>query len=189
MKKVKNHTRNRWALTAIVIILLVGGLAVGLHLRHVHDAQHTSGTIPTSKKISTPTTTSDKSQASSVSQTNTSSASGTKQPGATSGTSVVLVAPFGSFVSNHRPGLNNSPTTEQSVCNTTPGATCNIQFTNGSGVTKNLGAETVDGNGTAYWSWSIDGANLASGNWQITAVATLNGQTQTTTDPTPLEVQ
>jgi len=104
--------------------------------------------------------------------------------------SVELAAPYGTFVSNHRPNLGGSPapSQEQSVCNTTSGATCYIEFTQGSTV-KKLGAQTVDSTGTAIWTWDVNQAGFGQGAWQITAIATLGGQTKTTADPTPLEVQ
>lgn len=97
-----------------------------------------------------------------------------------------LVAPFGSFVSNHKPG-NGTPTAEESICNTTAGATCYIQFTKG-GVTKKLAAQTVDNSGSTIWSWDVKQAGLTTGSWQITAIASLNGKTQQTTDSVMLEV-
>jgi len=94
-------------------------------------------------------------------------------------------APTGQFVSSHTASLNSSSnfgvTTEDSVCNTSAGATCEITFTQ-NGVTKSLGKKTVDGSGAAYWSgWKI-ADYLTSGTWKITATASLNGQTTSTTD-------
>jgi hypothetical protein len=188
MAKLRNSKRFHWVLVALILVLLVGGAAVALHVRSVHNAQKASGPIPTSKKIGSTANSKDKSQQATTNQTNASS-DNPKQPGSPVSTSSVLAAPFGTFVSNHKPGQDGSPSTEQSVCNTTPGATCDIQFTNAAGVTKSLGAEVADSNGTAYWSWNINGGTLAPGSWQITAVAKSNGQTKTTPDPTPLEVQ
>jgi cytoskeletal protein RodZ len=92
------------------------------------------------------------------------------------------------FVSNHKPGQNGSPTSEQSVCNTTPGASCHIQFTKGS-LVKSLDTKVADSNGVAVWSWDVKDAGFSSGSWQISAIANLSGQTKTATDPTPLEIQ
>jgi len=104
----------------------------------------------------------------------------------------VLVAPYGNFVSNHSPGKNNSPTTETSVCVTTPGARCSITFTSAadSTVVKTLAAGTADGEGAVYWNnWDVKAAGFTSGTWYIQAVATLGSQTKTTTDRIPLEIQ
>lgn len=99
-----------------------------------------------------------------------------------------LYAPQGAFVSNHSPGKGGSPTAETSVCNTTPGATCYIIFSNGATTTK-LPAKTADSNGTVYWYWDVeDDAHLSAGSWTIKAVATNGTETKTTTDNIPLRV-
>jgi hypothetical protein len=97
-----------------------------------------------------------------------------------------LLDPTGSFVSNHKP--SNSSPQEQSVCNTTPRATCFIKFVSG-GTVKLLAAQTTDSNGSSYWTWDINSAGLSPGFWQVTAVASLDGQTKSTTDSINLEVQ
>jgi cytoskeletal protein RodZ len=193
MSKFRKKKRFLWPLIIVVIIVLVGGTLWVLHNRSVHRAQNKSGTIPTSKKNGT------KKKAASTATTNNASASQNtdaapatstdKSAGSVGVSATNLVAPFGSFVSNHAPGQNGSPKTEQSVCNTTPGATCDIQFKNASGVVKTLGEQATDSNGSSYWSWNVDGATLAPGSWQVTAVVKLNGQTKTATDPTPLQIQ
>lgn len=123
-----------------------------------------------------------------------SSPSSHQQPGdqkSTSGNSTgqTLLAPEGVFVSNHHPNLSGSPapSTLNSTCSTTPGATCKITFTMGS-VVKSLSAQTTDRGGSAYWNWKLQDVGLTAGSWQVQAVAHLNGQTKTTTDALLLEV-
>lgn len=101
-----------------------------------------------------------------------------------------LIAPTGTFVSNHRPNLGGSPAPneEQSTCNTTPGATCQISFTY-NGVTKSLPAQTADSGGATYWTWDLQDIGLTEGSWQIQATARLNGKTLTGSDALKLEVQ
>lgn len=94
-----------------------------------------------------------------------------------------LKAPYGSFVSNHKP---DSGDPEVSVCSTSPGATCYIEFTNGNNV-KRLEPQTVSGEGSTYWSWNA--SLLGQGTWKITATATLNGTTKSTTDQLTIEVR
>ena len=103
-----------------------------------------------------------------------------------SGAALTLAAAQ-TLVSNHHPGQNGSPTSEQSVCNTTPGATCYIQFTMND-TTKQLSPEVADSNGTAIWNWDVNNSDLSSGSWKVQAIASLNGQAKTTTDPALLEV-
>lgn len=98
-----------------------------------------------------------------------------------------MVSPTGSFVSNHSPGQNGSPTTEQSFCYTTPGAICVIEFVK-DGETKKLSPQTVDGSGATSWTWDVKDAGFSQGSWIIRAVATSGGQSKTTVDPLKLEV-
>ena len=100
-----------------------------------------------------------------------------------------LTAPQGNFVSNHHPNLGGTPApnTEQSVCNTTPGAICEIIFTK-DGVTKSLQPQTADSGGAAYWSWKIQDVGLTAGSWKVSAQATLGNQTKTADDAITLEV-
>lgn len=99
-----------------------------------------------------------------------------------------LVAPSGSFVSNHYPGQNGSSNAETSTCNTTPGASCYIKFVNG-GLTRTLETKTADSNGSVIWSWNLNDAGFTSGSWQITAIASSGSQTKSVNDSQALVVQ
>lgn len=101
---------------------------------------------------------------------------------------VALTAPYGAFVSNHKPGQNGTGETEQSECITTPGATCSIKFTQ-NGTVRTLSAQTTDATGATFWTWDINNAGLTKGNWVVTATATIGSQSKTTTDQLKLEVQ
>jgi len=186
----RKHRRlsKKWRIVLAVLAVLLLGLAV---FWYKTDSKHKLTTIP-----SKPYSSSDNSQSSPKTDTNSSSGStgssaseSVKTPSSSPAqtSDVTLVAPFGSFVSNHYPGKNGSPTTEQSVCNTTAGATCYLQFTK-DGVTKKLDAKVADSSGSAFWEWNVKDAGFTAGSWQITAVATLNGQTKSTTDQINLEV-
>ena len=102
-----------------------------------------------------------------------------------------LVTPYGTFVSNHKPSLRNSvsPSSEESVCITTPGASCTIIFTNVKDNTnKKLDAKLADNKGTVYWSWDVKEAGFYAGTWKIQAIATSNGQSKSSEDSLGLEV-
>jgi hypothetical protein len=101
-----------------------------------------------------------------------------------------LLAPSGVFVSDHHPNLGGTPTpnTESSTCNTTPGATCQILFTNGN-ITKSLQAEVTDVGGAVYWNWNLQDAGVTQGIWSVKAQAKFGDQTKTTVDPLNLDVQ
>jgi len=97
--------------------------------------------------------------------------------------------PTGTFVSNHRPGVG-SPTLEVSVCNTTVGATCYIEFSMGSNV-RRLSSQIVGASGSVIWQWDAGSAStgLTIGSWSISAIATLNGQTRSSTDQLSMEIK
>jgi hypothetical protein len=102
---------------------------------------------------------------------------------------VPLVAPSGTFVSNHHPNLGGKPAPNQiqSVCTTTSGAKCAIVFTK-DGVTKSLPAQMTDSEGTTYWTWKLQDIGLTAGTWHVEAKATLGTQTKTASDYMNLEV-
>ncbi len=104
--------------------------------------------------------------------------------------SAKLRTPTGNFVSNHKPELESSWGLNQidSVCNTTPGASCQISFEK-DGVTRTLAAKKTDSSGAAYWSWTLQEVGLTEGTWRIKATATLGSQTTSAEDPTPMEVK
>ncbi|HVV25583.1 MAG TPA: hypothetical protein VHC21_00935 [Candidatus Saccharimonadales bacterium] len=101
-----------------------------------------------------------------------------------------LFTPTGEFISNHSPNLSGSPApnTESSVCNTTPGATCQITFTMDS-TTRSLPAKTADANGSVFWSWNLQSVGLTAGSWKVQAIASQNGQTKTASDAMLLVVK
>lgn len=177
----------------ILIVLLVIAVAAGAYFAFAYYHKPSGNIIPskTSASGNKPAqSTKSGSGSSSPSSSTTSSqpTSAKTAPAATPAKGAGPAQPTGPFVSNHTPGQNGSPTTEISNCNTTPGATCFIEFTNGS-TTKQLAPQATDGNGSTSWSWDIGSAGLTSGSWKITAIATLNGKTSSASDGAPLVVQ
>lgn len=92
--------------------------------------------------------------------------------------------PVGNFVSSHYAGLGD---TEQSTCNTTPGANCTITFTK-DGVAKSLPIKKADGEGSVIWVWKPSDIGLTVGSWKVTAVASVGDQQTTAEDAIALEV-
>lgn len=165
--------------------LLVAAIVVALILWQVN--KKTVSEIPATQTQGTNQKTSSNNQNSNKTATST----GYVSPKDSGGTSEEpLITPSGTMVSNHKPSLSgvSSPSTEQSVCNTSVNATCYIEFTKDNEV-KRLPEQTTDSNGSTYWSWDVVKAGLSAGTWQVTAVASANGQTKTFKDSTPLEVQ
>lgn len=103
--------------------------------------------------------------------------------------SVRPIAPEGTFVSNHRPNLSGTPapSSEESVCHTTPGASCMIEFSMGS-EKKSLPLKVTDVNGNTNWSWDVAQLGLREGEWQVTAIAMNGNLTATTQDQIKLVV-
>lgn len=197
-KKPNQHrlTNTRWlfivSFLGLTLIIALLELTNVTHLLH-----RTTGVslIPTTD-TNTPSTVTPKpssnndTRPTNDSPTNSSQPVQAKSPDAaapSSGQGTEFIAPRGSFVSNHSPGKNGSPTAEQSVCTTTPGASCYIQFVK-DGVVKKLDAKIVDGSGSVVWSWDVKDAGFAAGAWQITAVSSLSGQTKSTIDSIVMEI-
>lgn len=124
-----------------------------------------------------------------TSSQNNGNSSTTDQKSSISNAQKTLIMPSGSFVSNHHPNLSGSPAPNSmtSVCNTMPGASCKITFTNGS-TTAELPSHTVDANGSAYWTWKLQDIHLTVGSWKIQAIASLNGQSKSASDAMDLVV-
>jgi flagellar basal body-associated protein FliL len=188
-KNQGKHKLKNIVIIAVVALALVVGGAFYMHQKSVQKAQKSNGKVASvsPKSIGNPTNTATRKGTDTKASTTTT---GTDQKEVTpSAPTKTLLVPTGNFVSNHMPGANGTSTAMQSVCNTTPGATCNIRFVSSQGITKDLGTKTADSSGTASWNWDIDGSNMAPGPWKITAVATLGDQTKTAEDTIKLEVR
>lgn len=170
------------AVTLLVIIAFAGLELTGVtHIFHKKPPAVVSGSSFNTKGEPKSTKSSETS-----SNPGVSSASNSKSTGSST---AVLITPSGDFVSNHHPNLSGSPApnTMSSVCNTTPGASCQITFTK-DGVVKSLPLQTADSNGSVYWSWKLQDIGITAGTWKIQAVVSLSGQTKTASDALDLTV-
>lgn len=81
--------------------------------------------------------------------------------------------PTGTFLSTHRLSISGEgvPAEARSVCTTSVGATCVIEFTNGQ-ETRTLGPTEVDASGNATWNWSPSNIGLTPGEWAVRVTAT-----------------
>ena len=177
LKTKQYQDRRITALLLIVcVILFCGACGIAAYLLWHKPTRHpTANEMTKGEPAQTPT--------------QTQGSNSTTKSGAVSQTNQPVLAPLGDFVSDHHPNLSGSPAPNliNSTCTTTPGATCQIEFTK-DGVTKKLPSEVTDEGGSAYWSWKLQDINLTAGSWQIKAIAVLGGSTKTTVDALPLEV-
>jgi hypothetical protein len=192
MRKTKQSFYKRYRLPALIAGTIVVAIAI-LELTnttHIFHKQTVPPVITAHTNSGSPINSTDGSTPQSASSNAESdSTNGSVSPTPTD-SNHTLIAPFGNFVSNHYPGQNSSPTTESSVCNSTPGAKCYIKFTNSAGQTTQLPTQSVDSHGSTSWYWDIHkDAHLNTGQWQVTAVATLGNQIKSTDDTLKLAVQ
>jgi len=173
--------RNLLGVFVIVAVFTVLELTNTTHF--FHHQQIGSGIIP-SRNPKTQTPPENQSGPASQSTKNNKNPADNQAP-----TSGSLIAPYGTFISNHWPNLDGSPapSQEQSRCQTSPGASCYITFKN-NGVVKTLAPQNADNEGTVIWNWDISKAGFTEGTWKINVIASLNGTTKTANDSMNLEV-
>lgn len=178
MNKNIRFLQEHLVLSLVIVVIILAGAFFGYKKMNSHNNAviPSSTPIPSASKVSS-TDTSKTPTSPKNTQTQSSGPQNTSGPGPQ--------LPTGDFVSNHHP---DGTVAEVSVCNTTPGASCYIEFTNGSTV-KKLEEQQTDGKGAVYWYWSIGSAGLSSGSWTVTAVAVLNGQTAKVADPMTLVIK
>lgn len=190
MKSRKSRfSRPRWKLVSLLVLILAVLTVLALEFTNTtyifHKKELESGLIPTTPQDESSEDAAPLEPESATGEEEPSSLNNKVTAPLTSGSE--LISPSGSFVSNHRPSLGNTSAIE-SICITTPGASCTIAFTMGS-VVKTLDTKKVGSDGAAVWSWDIKNAGFVAGTWQITATSSLNGQTKSTADIQNLEVQ
>jgi hypothetical protein len=191
----KPTTRKKYLLIFVAVLVLAAIVMTILELTNTTYIFHKKSvpaiipTASTSHTKSSAKTSNEKSVTPSATAISTPQSSKVaSSAGGSSNSTTVLAQPYGDLVSNHEPGQNGSNTDEVSTCNTTAGASCYIQFTNtANNQTTKLPVQTTGDDGSTTWSWNAN--ILSSGKWQVTAVASLNGQTKSVTDPTQLEIQ
>jgi hypothetical protein len=181
---VKYVYKNKWVIIVLATIVILALLEFTNTTHLLHSKKAVSGTIPSSSPINTSPSSANPESGGTGSATPPAANNEKQNQTPPVSTNASLQAPYGTFVSNHHPDTNTS---EESVCSSTPGASCIIKFTQGN-VVKTLSAQAVDGTGTTYWSWNVKQAGLTSGSWTVTAVANLNGQTKSTQDSLALEI-
>lgn len=184
--------RKKGLVVASLLALLFGLLAFGELTDRtflLHDREATSGVIPTMepKPSDNENGDADNGNADPAKQLDNPKQGSSAAPNPSGGSAPV--APSGNFVSNHSPNLDGkpAPSSVQSICNTTPGATCYLEFRKGS-IVKTLPTKAVGNSGSVSWDWDVNEAGFTEGNWEIKAVASLNNKTSEAKDSLPLKV-
>lgn len=180
--KFKKYSTSKKVYLTALLVLLVAALMATLELTNTTHLFHKKPQ-PTIVTPTSNTQTNKQTQGSTQPSSNTNTSTNSNK--VDTPTTTVLIAPFGNFVSSHHVTMGTPIT---SVCNTTSGATCVINFIL-NGVTKSLTTEMTDSTGAVYWnSWTPKSIGLSAGSWQIQATAILNNKTKTATDALNLEV-
>ena len=204
-KHIPNRRRRFWLVSCVLGIAVLFAVIAILEVTNTtylfHDRKAVPGVIPTNPAPENSNQHSGKTDSNTKDDDDTVTSSGPassptspKQGDVTTSpppSGNAPLTPFGNFISNHSPNLDNepAPSAVQSVCNTTAGAMCRIELTNLEGVVKTLADQKTDIDGATYWNWNITQAGLTVGTWKVKVTATLNGKTASASDIQNLEVQ
>lgn len=207
MKNLKKAHKNKKLLISLAFLVVIGGAVGGYALVSKNASKPSIKSVPKAANSSNPNSQSNKNNnapaypnpyVTNPTPTTKVPAGGTESNTSASGSA--LVAPFGQFVSNYGPvsySANDGSNQEESICQTTIGATCSIEFLQGqtTEALKPVVVKSENGsqNGVASWSWTPNqvgtGGGLTPGEWEVEAVATLNGTTKTTISNIKLNIQ
>jgi flagellar basal body-associated protein FliL len=190
----KSSKKKRFIIIGIIVLVVAAAVMAALELTnttHIFhkkrvsphtSSQYTKGEVPSSSSNNSSSNNAAKADdREGDTFTNTKGQSDTPPAAQTTLTPIT-----GNFASAHHISLATNPPL-QSSCSTTPKATCQITFTNGS-KTVQLKQQTTDDGGGAYWTWKPQDIGLTTGSWKIQAKAELNGKTITADDAMNLEV-
>lgn len=171
IKKNKQPNKKSIVLVSVLVIIIYIGLSFAFKIWPFHKnvtitSSHIENGLPTKNQ------TNSKSSNSSTQTDNNNP----KVPSQVETNTNTLVPPSGTFVNLYNADAN---TQMSSICNTTPGASCQIIFTKSS-TTIALQAKTSDSSGAATWAWTPNQVGLTSGSWHIVATSRLGSQVKTT---------
>lgn len=191
--KKRSHKRRNTTLILVAAVIVV---AAGGFWWHHHKDQEKAAAVVTHIKTNQGATVTANPNVPATSNGNPTS-TGTSaskdnqanQPGTAPMQTVQPATPTGEFISDNTPNLSGSPhpSSESSVCTTTPGVQCTIKFTDGSKVIS-LPSQTTNGDGGASWNWTLQQYGFTQGTWAITAVASNGSKTATASYSMKLDV-
>jgi len=191
-KHTRHTTKKLWIISAL-LVLVAAGILAALELTGTtylfRNKPLQSSTIPTKSPDGADDTNGADQDGPQPNQTTSEPAGSDKNNSAASSGGEEVVAPYGTFISSHVISLGDPRAENQeSICITTPGANCKIEFKKGD-VVKTLETKKVGSDGSVIWNWNLKDADLREGTWEIIASAWLNDDIKTTTDPLKLEVK
>jgi hypothetical protein len=186
MLKNENITKKRVLMAIPLIIVLLGGTALG-YKKYINPTEQVGGSgtyeVKDVPEVTPDEAVDEKAQDDTATNGQTTTPEEAKSTNLNN-SSVNLTAPYGNFVSNHSPSRNDNI---ESVCLTSPGAKCKIVFTMGN-VQKSLNPKATNSQGVTAWVWKPRDIGILGGSWDIKAVATLGGKSKTTKDAMKLKV-
>ncbi len=189
MKIQKKSLRKKNVLLIVLSFFVVTGLVLGWYFSHQSKPFIPAPTDEQKRSAAAQNDSTRKDRNTPSSSIGNSSKDAPKTSTSSPNSSIVPAKPEGTFVSNHRPNINGSPapSTEVSVCHTTPGTQCVIEFSRDE-ITVSLPTQVVNMDGNTSWNWDIKQLGLTPGEWTITAKAINGSHTSITTDPMMLTV-
>jgi hypothetical protein len=162
---------------AIVAFAAVGGAAYVKFVQHPSGTDTTTQTHSTATKQYTPTS---GGGGSSSTATKNSAASTSSSAGTGAAT---LAAPAGQLLNKQTISLSSTdPQTDpdlESVCQTIPQASCDIDLTGPNNEVKTVGAQNTGSNGAVIFDWNAKTVGLTPGKWTVQAVVVQNNLTGT----------
>jgi len=173
--KISNSHKKIAALAVLAVVVIYALLAITLKLWPLHKRVfRTASNVNNSLPRNHANTGSNSSGTASSSPT--PQGDNPKAPAQINTNTKTLTAPSGTFANLYDA---TADTQMNSICSTTPGATCQIIFTKG-GVSIALPVKIADSSSSATWAWTPGQIGLSNGSWHVTAKATLGSQTKTT---------
>jgi len=170
MAKAKKNKKKIIILVVTIAVLALGLIGTALHLKY-------------KKNSNTDTTTKSQNPNNNSKSTYPTSGNSSNNPGSSnssSNSSVGPSTPTGQLLNKHSISLSSTAIESNpdmnSICQTTPGATCDLKLTAPDNSIKYVGSKSVDASGAASFYWNAKNIGLTSGRWKIEAIATLNNK-------------
>ena len=177
VNRSKKHPKfkRKYLLLAAIILLTIG---IVWALRRDTDPLTTDGSADTQTSQESPEQAEPEAEATNGSPAKAQSSSSTAN-------GKLELSDKTTFVSSHNAMLNGDV---ESICVTTLGATCYINFTSGQS-SHSLDAKQANSDGVVAWIWTPKSVGLSTGEWKVSAITKLNGQSETKVDAYPLIIQ